>query len=49
MNPRWSREPPTECYSFVNKIFYNHLKFSKSKIDQYKTSEEKKNGVNLLN
>tara|TARA_X000000950_G_scaffold276452_1_gene364384 strand:- start:466 stop:1509 length:1044 start_codon:yes stop_codon:yes gene_type:complete len=42
MNPRWSREPPTECYSFVNKIFYNHLKFSKSKIDQYKTSEEKK-------
>lgn len=42
MNPRWSKEPPIECYSFVNKIFYNHLKYSKSKIDHYKTSEEKK-------
>ena len=42
MNPRWSKNPPIECYRFVNKIFYNHLKFSKSKIDLYKTAEEKK-------
>ena len=42
MNPRWSKNPPIECYRFVNKIFFNHLKFSKSKIDLYKTSEEKK-------
>lgn len=42
MNPRWSKNPPNVCYDFINKIFYNHLKFSKSKIDLYKTVEQKK-------
>ena len=42
MNPRWSKIPPDVCYDFINKIFYNHLKFSKSKIDLYKTIEQKK-------
>lgn len=42
MNPRWSKKSPDVCYDFINKIFYNHLKFSKSKIDLYKTIEQKK-------
>ena len=40
--PRWSNNYPLFYNKSINKIYYNHLMYSKSKIDNFKTNEKKK-------